>query len=181
MPHALVRFLVSLSVFAWLGVTPLASNTARAAASPQQLVAEYFADLNAHRFYAAWLLEAPCGISYSIPNGPRAPVGTASYPGKAPWSSPRGTYSRHPILASAAVKRISRLHIPILDRNHILAFAVAGWFRFDYSAVASNPSFNNMHRSGYHVIKLGLWKCDGRSGIEPSYWMVAGGGDFSWT
>jgi hypothetical protein len=149
--------------------------------TPRQMVAQYFADLNAHRFYAAWLLEAPCGVSFAVPNGPGAPVGSEGYPGKNRWVALRGTYARHPILASTRLTGIKRLHIPILERNHILAFGVSGWFRFDYSAVASQPSFNNKHRSGFHVIKIAVWKCNDRWGVEPSYWLVAGGGELNWT
>jgi len=123
--------------------------------------------LNGHHLYAAWLLEAPCGVTYSARNG-----GRERYPGKGTWSAPRGKYAEHPILASATVSRITSLDIPILRINHILAFSVTGRFRFDYSAVASNASFNNKHTSGFHVIRIGMWKCNGRWGVEPSYWLV---------
>jgi hypothetical protein len=182
MPRLWTSFLLTLFALGFVCAKPDPANAAGdpAAAPPRQIVRQYLADLNAHRMHAAWLLEAPCGVSFSVPNGPGAPVGSEGYPGKSAWSPQRGKYAKHPLFASATVKRISRLHIPILERNHVLAFGVAGWFRFDYSAVASNPTFNNKHTSGFHVIKIGMWKCNGRWGIEPSYWLIAGGGELNW-
>jgi hypothetical protein len=137
----------------------------------------YFADLNAHRFHAAWLLEAPCGVSYTVSNGPGAPVGSAGFAGRGKWLAPRGAALRHPILAAAHVTSIKRLHIAILDRNHIAAFAVSGWFRFDYSAA---PYANDTHKTGHHMVKIAMWQCNGHWGVEPTYWESSGGGPLNW-
>ncbi len=55
-----------------------------------------------------------------------------------------------------------RLHIPVYDRNRVLAFAVRGRFHFDYSAVGSATSFNNPHKSGFHIVEIAMWQCNGR-------------------
>jgi hypothetical protein len=144
------------------------------------IVARYFGYLNAHRDYAAWQLEAPCRVTFSVPNGPGSPVGSESYAGRAPWTIRLPRTANQSILVSAQVASITRLHIPVLDRNHVLAFAVRGWFHFDYSAVGSGASFNNRHKSGFHIVKIAMWQCNGRWGIEPSYWLVAGGGELNW-
>jgi hypothetical protein len=145
--------------------------------SPRDLIAQTFADLNARHFHAAWLREAPCGISVAVSNGPGAPVGSVGLAGRGKWVAPRGALVRHPILASARVTAIRRLHIPLLERNHILAFGVSGWYRFDYS---TTPWANDTHRSGFHVIKLAVWQCAGRWGVEPRYWESSGGGLLNW-
>jgi len=113
------------------------SPTGAAAAHllPPAMVRAYFADLNAHRYQAAWRLEAPCGVTFSIPNGPGAPIGSGDYPGRGAWQPAPVRVARHPILASAPVTTVTPLHIPILARNHILAFGVSGWYTFDYSLV----------------------------------------------
>jgi hypothetical protein len=161
-----------------LGSTPAAyAGRPAATLSPRSLIAQTFADLNAHRFHAAWLHEAPCGVSVSVSNGPGAPVGTESFGGRGPWIAPRGMYAQHPVLASARVTAIRRLHIRPLERSHILAFGVSGWFRFDYSAT---PGANDTHRNGFHVIKLAVWQCAGRWGVEPRYWESSGGGLLNW-
>lgn len=164
-----------------LPVSSVGARGLQAADRPSQLVREYFANLNGHRFHAAWLLEAPCNVSWTASNGPGAPTGSGGLAGKSTWKAPTGRYAAHPILASVLVTGIRQLSIPELGRAHILAFGVSGWFRFDYSAVASQPSYNNKHRSGFHEVKIALWKCAGRWGIEPSYWLVAGGGPLDWT
>lgn len=174
-PIAFILFL-GAGCFAAVPATALAGGVASTPA-PHVLVARHFADLNAHRLYAAWRLEAPCGVSLTVSNGPGAPAGSASYAGRGAWVLPHGPLARHPVLASARVKRITRLHIPILDRNHILAFGVAGWFRFDYRGVTFA---NDRHRSGWHVIKIAVWKCNGRWGVEPTYWEFASGGELNW-
>jgi hypothetical protein len=145
------------------------------------IAARYFGYLNAHRYYAAWQLEAPCRVTFSVPNGPGSPVGSESYAGRAPWTSRLPRTANQSILVSAEVASIARLHIPVLDRNHVLAFAVRGWFHFDYSAVGSGASFNYRHKSGFHIVKIAMWQCNGRWGIEPSYWLIAGGGELNWT
>ncbi len=144
------------------------------------IVGRYFGYLNAHRDYAAWQLEAPCRVTFSVPNGPGSPVGSESYAGRAPWTIRLPRTANQSILVSAQVASITRLHIPVLDRNHVLAFAVRGWFHFDYSAVGSGASFNNRHTSGFHIVKIAMWQCNGRWGIEPSYWLIAGGGPLNW-
>ena len=149
-----------------------------AAPAPRQIILQYFAALNAHRYHAAWLLEASCNTSYPVPNSPGAPVGSISFHGRGTtWVPPPGILARHPILASARVTAIKPLHVPVLARQHILAFGVSGWYRFDYSAV---PWANDKHTSGFHVIKLALWKCNGRWGIE-SGWVSSGGGPLNWS
>jgi hypothetical protein len=144
------------------------------------IVGRYFGYLTAHRDYAAWQLEAPCRVTFSVPNGPGSPVGSESYPGKAPWTIRLPRLANQRILVSARVASITQLHIPVLDRNHVLAFAVRGWFHFDYSAIGSAASFNNRHNRGFHIVKIAVWQCNGRWGIEPSYWLVAGGGELNW-
>lgn len=145
------------------------------------IVARYFGYLNVHRYYAAWQLEAPCGVTFTVSNGPGSPVGSEGYAGRAPWTSKLPRTANQRILVSVQVASISRLHIPVLERNHVLAFAVRGWFHFDYSAVGSAASFNNRHRSGFHIVKIAMWQCNGRWGIEPSYWLITGGGELNWT
>lgn len=146
--------------------------------TPRRMVARYFAALNAYHFYAAWKLEAPCGVTFSISNGPGAPVGSAGYPRRGAWLPVPTAQARHPILASAHVTTITRLHIPILTRNHILAFGVSGWYRFDYSRV---PWANMKHKNGFHVVKIAVWRCHGRWGVEPQVWLVGSGGELNWT
>lgn len=144
----------------------------------KQMLARYLADLDAHRYYAAWLLEAPCGVSFTVSNGTGAPVGSAGYQGRGRWVPPRGALIRHPILASVHVKRIWRLHIGILERNHIRAYAVAGWFQFDYTAV---PWANEKHKNGFHVARIAMWQCAGRWGGESPEWYIGSGGELNWS
>lgn len=166
-----------------LGLAPAPAGAVKAANprssfAPQQLLRRYFAELNAHRFHAAWLLEAPCGISYAVSNGPGSPMGRVGFAGRGAWVVPRGKSAQHPILAAAHVRAIRPLHIPILTRNRILAFAVGGWYRFDYAAF---PFANDTHRSGFHVVRIAMWRCSGRWGVEPGYWEGSGGGPLNWT
>lgn len=146
--------------------------------TPSQTVARYFAALDARRYYAAWLLEAPCGIGFSVSNGPGSPVGSEGWAGRPPWRQPSPQAAAHPILSSAHVTGITRLHIPILARHHILAFGVSGWYTFDYSRV---PWANMKHRNGFHVVKIAVWRCNGHWGVEPGAWLMGSGGELTWT
>jgi hypothetical protein len=174
----LLPILICALGLAGVSTPPLDAGRLATTPSPRDLIVQTFADLNAHRFHAAWLREAPCGISVSESNGPGAPAGSEGFAGRGKWITPHGASARHPILASARVTAIRRLRVPLLERNHILVFGVSGWFRFDYSAI---PWANDTHRSGYHVIKLAVWRCAGRWGVEPSYWESSGGGPLNWT
>jgi hypothetical protein len=159
------------------GLMPVAPGDA-ASPTPRQMVARYFGDLNAHRFYAAWLLEAPCRTSYSVSNGAGAPAGSGGFAGRGAWRPQTGSGARRSILASAHITGIRQLRISVLDRAHIEAFGVSGRYRFDYSAT---PWANDRHASGFHVIEIAVWKCDGRWGVEPAYWEDSGGGPLEWT
>jgi len=65
----------------------------------------------------------------------------------------------------------------VLDRNHILAFGVSGWYTFDYSLAL----WANMKRkNGFHVVKLAVWQCNGRWGVESEGWLVGSGGELNW-
>ncbi len=158
-----------------LGLLPHADSATHLA--PAAMVRAYFADLNAHRFHAAWRLEATCNVTFPIPNGPGATIGSGGYPGRGAWGPAPARVTRHPILASALVTRVTPLRIPILARNHILAFGVSGWYTFDYSLA---PWANMKHRNGFHVVKLAVWRCNGRWGVETEEWMVGSGGELNW-
>lgn len=120
---------------------------------------------------------APPFSTGCVSNGPGGPVGSAGFEGRGNiWSPPRGAIAQHPILAAARVTGINPLHIPVLQRNHILTFGVSGWFRFDYTAV---PWANDTHRTGFHSIKIAIWQCNGQWGIE-SGWVSSGGGPLNW-
>ena len=169
------RLIVSLL----LTIAGVLSPTGAAAAhlSPSAMVRAYFADLNAHRYQAAWRLEAPCDVTFSTPNGPGAPIGSGGNSGRAAWKPAPVRVTRHPILASAHVTKVTALHIPILARNHILAFGVSGWYTFDYALA---PWANMKHRNGFHVVKLAVWRCNGRWGVESQEWLVGSGGELNW-
>ncbi|HLJ67105.1 MAG TPA: hypothetical protein VKX16_07070 [Chloroflexota bacterium] len=145
--------------------------------TPRQIVAQYFAALNAHRYHAAWQLEASCGKVITVPNGSGSPVGLEGWAGRPPWQPPSREEMNHSILRSARVTGIRPLHIPILTRNHILAFGVSGWYTFDYSRV---PWANMKHRNGFHVVKIAMWQCHGRWGVEPGAWLSGSGGELTW-
>ncbi len=147
--------------------------------SPRQMLAQYFAALNAHRYHDAWLLEAPCDVTVYISNGPGAPMGSEGYGGRGtgPWRPAPARFTRHPILASAHVTKIAQLHIPILNRHHILTFGVSGRYTFDYSEV---PAANMRHNNGFHVVKIAMWRCNGRWGVEGQAWLVGSGGELTW-
>jgi hypothetical protein len=159
-------------------LSPTGAAAARAPLSPQIMLRAYFAALNAHHYYAAWALEAPCGITIPVPNGPGAPMGSEGYAGRGTWQRVPARFARHPILASAHVTAIKPLHIPLLARHHVLAFGVSGRYTFDYSLV---PWANMKHRDGFHVVKIALWQCHGRWGIEPAAWLVGSGGELTWS
>lgn len=179
-PGVGMKSLVAASLVMVTGVLPYAAHAGEPTVtlSQKQLLARYFADLNAHRYHASWALEAPCGVSFTISNGPGAPTGSGSYQGRGKWVPPHGALIRHSILAAVRVKRIWRLHIGILDRNHIHAYAVAGWFQFDYTAV---PWANEKHKSGFHVAKIAMWQCAGRWGVESPEWYIGSGGELNWS
>jgi hypothetical protein len=159
---------------------PPASVRASGRLSPvaaRQMIRQYFSDLNAHRFHAAWTREAPCGKTIPISNGPLTPPGSEGFQGRGRWSPPPSALARHPILASAHVTGVKRLHIPVFERNGVLAFAVSGTYTFDYSAV---PWANYKHTNGFHVIKIAAWRCSGRWGLEPGGWLSGSGGELTW-
>jgi predicted ArsR family transcriptional regulator len=39
---------------------------------------------------------------------------------------------------------------------------------------------NMMHQNGFHVVKLAVWRCHGRWGVEPDVWLVGSGGELAW-
>lgn len=158
---------------------PAAAAQSHQPDSPRAMLARYFADLNARRYHAAWQLEAPCRTGFSISNGPGAPRGSEGWQGRGAWRPPSPQAAAHPILTSARVTMIKRLRIPILTRHHILAFGVGGRYTFDYSRI---PWANMKHKNGFHVIKIALWRCHGRWGIEPEGpWLDGSGGELTWT
>jgi len=78
----------------------------------------------------------------------------------------------------AARTKINPAQVPLLERHHILAFGVSGWYTFDYSRV---PWANMKHKNGFHTIKLAVWRCNGLWGVEPSVWLTGSGGELNWT
>jgi hypothetical protein len=173
----LLAFLACLVCFVSAPCDGVEAANGRSVHATQHMLRDYFADLNAHRFHAAWRLEAPCRTSYTVSNGSGSPSGSGGFMGKGRWVAPRGTLVHHPVVAAARVTAIRRLYIPILARNHIDAFAVSGWFRFDYTAI---PYANDTHRSGFHVVKIAMWRCSGQWGVQPG-WEDSGGGPLSWS
>lgn len=155
----------------------LDSGLAATHPAARAVLIRYLADVNAHRAHAAWLREAPCNVSVPVSNGPGAPAGSEGFGGRGRWVGAHTPQIQHPIVATVQFQRIDALRIPLLARHHILAFAVRGWFRFDYTAV---PWANDKHRSGYHVARIALWRCNGRWGVDPT-WATAGGGELNWT
>ncbi len=146
------------------------------AIAPRQLVARYFADLNAHRAYAAYLLEATCQTDFIDPNGPGEPAGSGGFGARGVWNGHASP--RPPILRAAHVTGIHQFHDPILTRNHFLGFDVGVWLRFDYPPVSSGFAGNNERPSGHHVVKVILHSCDRRWGIDPGW--LGSGGPWNW-
>ncbi|MDQ2743975.1 MAG: hypothetical protein M3Z66_16995 [Chloroflexota bacterium] len=144
---------------------------------PRQLVARYFADLNAHRWYPGYLLEATCQADFTLPNGPGAPVGAGGFPAR-PALGPH-LYNRSAGLRAARVTDIHPFHDAILARNHFLGFDVGVWLKFVYPPVSSGYAGNNERPSGHHVVKMILHRCDGRWGIDSGW--LGSGGPWNWT
>lgn len=162
----MTRLLVCLAL--GLIAMPSLAQVARAQAPAlHRILVKYFADLNAHRFHAAWRLEAPCGITVAVPDGPGTPR-LLIFHGRGAWSPPQGVYGEHPIVAAAHVTGIRPLHVHLLDSHHpVAAFAVRGRFRYDHTAF---PRASATRRNGFHVVKILMWRCSGRWGVEPKYW-----------
>ncbi len=183
--HRILQYRLSSRVpdSARLGVVrALPFNTTRLrppSIAPRQLVARYFADLNAHHPNAAYLLEATCQADFTLPNGPGAPIGAGDLAARSAMSGVR--HSSHgpnshapPILRAARVTSIRPFHDSILTRNHFLGFEVGVWLRLVYPPVGPGYAGNNERPSGYHVVKMILHRCDGRWGVDPG-WMGSGG------
>jgi hypothetical protein len=163
-------------------VLPAAAHTGglTSTPTPRQMIAQYFDALNAHRYHAAWRLEAPCGVTLYTSNGQGAPKGSEGYEGRGsgPWRPGPPNFARHPILASAHVTKITWLRIPLFARYHVLAFGVSGWYTFDYSRV---PWANMTHKNGFHTVKIAMWRCNGKWGLEGYEWLTGSGGELTWT
>lgn len=176
---------IAVPILCALGVvsmSPGAAHAGRAIGSPtpRQMIAQYFGDLNAHRYHDAWRLEAPCGVIIHTSNGPGAPMGSGGYQGTGPgpWRPGAPMFAQHPILASAHITKITQLHIPLFARYHVLAFGASGWYTFDYSRV---PWANMKHQNGFHTVKIAMWRCNGRWGVEGYEWLTGSGGELTWT
>lgn len=153
--------------------------------SPKHLVAQYIADLNAHRYRAAYALEAPCSATFSISNGPGAPPGRGGLPGRAPYSPRMWEQLRHVkvqrfelIKSSVLIRRIERIG-RLLTPIRFVGVEVDGWFTFVYPPPSSQFAGNNERPSGYHRAIVIVRPCGGRWRVDPN-WLDTGG-PFHWS
>jgi hypothetical protein len=143
---------------------------------PRQLIARYFAALNAHHWYSAYLLEATCVAIFALPNGSGAPVGSGGFEAR---PAARVSHGGSSVLRAARVTSIRPFHDSLLTRNHFLGFNVSAWLTFAYPPVSSGYAGNNERPSGHHTIKMILHRCDGRWGIDAGW--LGTGGPWNWT
>lgn len=136
--------------------------------TPRQTVVHYFADLRTHRYYAAYLLEASCTRIVHFSNGPGAPSGGAAYHSRGTWNPNDATGWRR-FLPIVRVLSIGRYHDSLLAKGRIRGFLVRGYFVFDYSHVRWP---NYVRKSGYHVVKIAVWRCGRHWGVDPQ-WLFA--------
>ncbi|MGI8825729.1 MAG: hypothetical protein ACR2JC_08795 [Chloroflexota bacterium] len=138
--------------------------------SLRHTVIRYFAYLNGGQYGAAWLLEAPCGATFTIVNPHSAPPGSGSLEGGGPRPPSR---SPEPDFRNVRIRSVHRFTTSLLSRAGFVGFHVNGWFRFAY------PSSQNRHPDGYHDVVTIVRRCAGRWGIDAS-WLQAGG-VYNWT
>lgn len=142
--------------------------------SPREMITQYFGDIKAHRYHAAYLLEVTCSATFQMTNGNGA-AGSMGLPG-------RGVYHGIPdrgVIRSLRITSIRPFHDRLLHRLHFLGFRVNGWFRFVYPPVGSGYAGNNERASGFHRIAIIVRRCGGVWGIDPNWWDT--GGPWNWT
>jgi hypothetical protein len=167
---------VGLMLFCLFGAgyktSPAVAGAPSPSGSPKHLVARYIADLNAHRYRAAYALEAPCSATFSISNGPGAPSARIGLPG-------RGSYTSTQPLASlrhVRIAHIGRFRTPLLTRLGFAGIHVDGRFTFSYPASGAG---NNERSSGYHRAIVIVRPCGGRWRVDPNW--LGTGGPFNWS
>lgn len=141
---------------------------------PIRLLRQYFADLNTHRYRAAYALEATCSTEFSISNGPGVSPARIGLPGRGRYLLPKAwSYLRH-----VKIQRIKRFKTRLLNRLHVIGVHVDGWFTFVYPPPSTHFAGNNERSSGYHRAVVIVRRCNGRWQVDPNW--LAEGGPFNW-
>lgn len=135
------------------------------------LVRRYFADLNAHRYLAAFRLEATCGVTVARRLPGAKIVSRTFLPGRygqGPPSTRNDSIAASLRFARAAhVSRLRAYSTPLFRHYHIIGFRVFGRFRFVFRLV--DKPWADFGPTRYNLATVLVRMCDHRWEIDPNW------------
>lgn len=136
--------------------------------APESRVLTYFADLAAHRYYAAHLLEAPCSHAVRVANSPGSPPGLAVFRARSRWLPGTSRVERQ-FIREVRVTGIVPYHNALFTRGRMPAFRVYGHFSFARPrSQAGQPN----EPTTLTKLTVATWQCGSQWWVDPQ-WLVS--------